>query len=108
MRNSLKDIFYLRSVGEFLRNPHYRKLLVTSMVIIGIGMVFYHFVEGWSWVDACYFSVVTLTTIGYGDIAPHTDAGKIFTVVYIISGLGLILGFINAVYEHYSTPRKRS
>jgi voltage-gated potassium channel Kch len=44
-------------------------------------------------VNAIYFSVVTLGTVGYGDITPTTDAGKLFTVFYIIFGLGVIGGF---------------
>ena len=43
--------------------------------------------------DAIYFCVVTLGTVGYGDITPTTDVGKIFTVFYIIFGLGVIGGF---------------
>lgn len=98
---ALKDFFYLRSVTEFIRDKHYRNLLLTSSFIIGAGTLVYHYVEEWSWVDAFYFSVVTLTTIGYGDLTPQTDIGKLFTVIYIIMGLGMVLGFINAVYEHY-------
>jgi voltage-gated potassium channel len=52
----------------------------------------YSTVEGWSVVDAFYFSVTTLTTVGLGDLAPTTTMGKLFTVVYIFAGLGIILG----------------
>jgi hypothetical protein len=44
-------------------------------------------------VDAFYFSVTTLTTVGQGDLTPKTTIGKLFTVVYIFAGLGIILGF---------------
>lgn len=93
--------FLLRSVIEFLKDPLYRNLLMTSTVILIIGTIVYHEVEGWSWLDSLYFSVITLTTIGFGDFAPETSVGKIFTIFYIVIGLGMILGFINAVYEHY-------
>lgn len=69
------------------------------------GTLVYHWLEDWTWVDSFYFSVITLTTIGYGDLHPITDFGKLFTVVYIVVGLGLILGFINAVYDHYKDQR---
>jgi hypothetical protein len=42
-------------------------------------------------VDALYFSVVTLTTVGYGDFAPQTDLGKLFTAVYVRLGIGILL-----------------
>ena len=53
------------------------------------------------------FSFITLTTIGYGDYAPQTDGGKIFTVIYIILGVGIILSFINTLYLHYSRIVKK-
>jgi len=65
-------------------------------------MVFYHIVEKLSWLNAYYFSVVTLSTVGYGDIVPHTDAGKIFTTFYIFVGVGIITTFIT------TTMRRRA
>jgi hypothetical protein len=56
-----------------------------------IGLFFYHFVEEWSYLDAVYFLTATFTTIGYGDITPKTDAGKIFTI--LIAWVGISLGF---------------
>jgi voltage-gated potassium channel Kch len=48
-------------------------------------------------VDALYFSVATLTTVGYGDFSPQTAAGKLFTVVYVLVGVGLLLAFLSRV-----------
>jgi len=102
--NKLEANFMIvfKTISSFLKDENYRNLLYTSMVILLIGTLTYHFVEGWSFLDALYFSVVTLTTIGYGDFAPKTDFGKLFTIVYILLGIGIILGFINTVYSHYN------
>jgi voltage-gated potassium channel len=85
------------SLGRLYRNmfkqPETRALLVLASVVLLIGVMFYVNVEHWSVVDAIYFSVVTLGTVGYGDITPTTDVGKIFTVFYILFGLGVIGGF---------------
>jgi len=54
------------------------------------GTIVYHELETWSWVDSIYFSVTTLTTIGYGDLYPTRDITKIFTVLYIFSGISTI------------------
>jgi voltage-gated potassium channel len=73
----------------------YRVLLSSALLVLAIGTVFYHLVEKLSWVNSYYFSVVTLTTVGYGDIAPHTNAGKIFTTFYLMIGVGIITAFIS-------------
>jgi len=57
--------------------------------IVVIATVFFHYVEGWGWVDSYFFSIVTLSTVGYGDIVPTTDLGKIATTVLIVVGLGI-------------------
>lgn len=74
---------------------YFRLAGILAISVITIGTVFYHFVEKLSWVDAYYFSVITLATVGYGDITPHTDIGKIFTTFYVLCGIGIIGLFAN-------------
>lgn len=62
--------------------------LLIAPVILG-GTVFFHFVEGWSWVDSYFFSVITLSTVGYGSLVPVTTLGKIGTTFFIFVGLGI-------------------
>ena len=100
-------MFLIDTISSFLRDKGYRELLYTAFIMILFGTVTYHFLEGWSWVDSVYFSVVTLTTVGFGDFAPQTDAGKIFTIFYIVMGIGMILGFINTLYNHYKIQREQ-
>lgn len=80
----------------------FRVLLGLTILTLSVGTVFYHFVEGFSWLDAYYFSVVTLATVGYGDLTPHTNFGKLFTTFYIFIGVGIITTFITY------TVRRRS
>ena len=75
---------------------------VKGTLIFALGMVFwaaavYHFVEGWTWLDSIYFSVVTISTVGYGDFSPETVAGKIFTVFYVVIGLGIFVTAVTTV-----------
>ncbi|MEQ9261486.1 MAG: potassium channel family protein [Roseovarius sp.] len=71
-------------------NPRRVAALITMLasVILG-GTVFFRYVEGWSWIDAYFFSVVTLSTVGYGNLVPATALGKIGATVFIFLGLGI-------------------
>lgn len=64
-------------------------LFLTLVLIIALGTVFFRYVEGWSWLDSYFFSVVTLSTVGYGELVPATAAGKIGTTIFILLGLGI-------------------
>tara|TARA_B100000949_G_C14181003_1_gene407494 strand:- start:635 stop:928 length:294 start_codon:yes stop_codon:yes gene_type:complete len=76
------------------------RLAVGILLEILIGATVYHFAEGWDWIDAIYFSVITLTTVGYGDLSPQTDFGKIFTIIYLLTGVGLVFSFINEYFQY--------
>lgn len=98
----LKRVYFKqsKSIATFFQDRVYRNLSIATAVTLGIGTIVYHFIEKFGWVDAFYFSVTTLTTVGYGDLCPKTEFGKIFTSIYIMVGIGIIFGFINAVQEH--------
>ena len=100
-------MIFLKTIISFLKDSQYRDLLFTTMVILALGMLMYQFLEGWDWIDALYFSVITLTTVGYGDFSPQTTAGKVFTIFYIILGIGMILTFVHTLYSHYTEIRDR-
>jgi len=80
-----------------VRDPELRALALFVLVLFATGTVFYSLVEGWSVLDALYFSVMTLLTIGYGDLVPTTAGSKLFTILYVIIGAGVLVGFITLV-----------
>ncbi len=59
------------------------------IIIILVGTYSYKNVEGWRTLDSLYFTVITITTIGYGDFAPATDTGKIITIIFPFLGIGI-------------------
>lgn len=73
--------------------------VVLMIFIIGIigGVFAYHAVEGWSILNSFYFVVVTVTTIGYGDLYPITNMGKIFTMFYAFFGVAVALYLFSAI-----------
>lgn len=75
--------------------PDFRNVLLLVAMTLLSGTIFFHEVEGWRWVDAFYFSVTTIATVGYGDLAPKTDFGKLFTTLYIVVGVGLFVALVS-------------
>jgi voltage-gated potassium channel Kch len=63
--------------------------------VLAAGTIFYSLTEGWSILDSLYFCVVTLATVGYGDLAPTTTAGRVFAIFYILFGLSMLASFVN-------------
>ena len=73
----------------------YYILIISSIAILLTGTIFYHLTENWNFIDSFYFSVMALTTVGFGDLVPSTPITKIFTSIYVIVGIGIIFNFIN-------------
>ncbi len=73
----------------------FKWVLATALSVIATGTVFYHFFMPLRWIDSIYFSVVTITTVGYGDIHPTNDITKIFTIFYVLVGVGIIAASLN-------------
>ncbi len=86
-----------------------RQLFVTGLIAIAIlttGATYFHFEQNLSWVDSFYFCTVTLTTVGYGDITPESNEAKIFIMIYILSGIGVIASFANLIIKNSALRRE--
>ncbi|MBN1786015.1 MAG: two pore domain potassium channel family protein [Candidatus Methanofastidiosa archaeon] len=88
---------YFRDLRDLFRDPEVRGLLPSVAGTLLMGTVFYRIVEGWGWGNSLYFSVITLTTVGYGDYSPQTGLGRLFTIFYLVIGIGLLLAFVNVI-----------
>ena len=81
----------LKAIIQSWGSPSFRVGLLLAVLLLLSGTVFYGSVEGWSWVDALYFSATTVSTVGSGDLSPQTHLGKLFTVIYIFVGVGVFV-----------------
>ncbi len=98
---------FFRGLWNGLKEKDFRNLFLWLVTLILLGSWFYMRVEHWTFLDSVYFSITTMATVGYGDLAPHTAAGKIFTIFYILIGIGMLSGFILLLAER-SGLMKRS
>lgn len=98
---------FIRELWNLFKEPKYRAILVWLCAILLAGTVFYHLVEGWSWFDSLYFSVITLSTVGYGDFSPTTTASKLFTMVYIFLGISIFVSFASMLTKERVSRHKQ-
>ena len=82
------------ALARGLRDPEFRSILFLLLLAVVGGTLFYRSAEGWSWVDAAYFSVTTLLTLGNNQLGPTSALSKIFTIAYALGGIGLMLAFV--------------
>jgi voltage-gated potassium channel len=90
-------IFFIRAIWRLRTDPHFGPLAGMATLSIATGTLVYSIVEHMRVIDALYMSTVTLATVGYGDYTPHTDFGKLFTVFYVLIGVGILLSFVTKV-----------
>ena len=77
-------------------------LKIALMIIVTLilaGTIGFHYIEGWNVLESFYTTVMTLTTIGYGDFAPKTKGGMLFTVLLVVFGVGTMLYTVGLVSQ---------
>lgn len=80
-----------------LKDHDFRAMFIGLVSLLFSGTIFYRLAEGWGIVDSLYFSVMTLSTVGYGDLHPTNQLSKIFTMLYLMMGTSVFLGFVAKV-----------
>lgn len=83
-----------------------RRLLVVStisVIILALGTAWYTLVEQWSVLDAVYMTVITLTTVGFGEVHPLSVPSRAFTVVLIFLGVGTVAYGLSSLGEYFLT-----
>jgi len=81
-----------------------RDLITAVLLFVGvllIGIFGYHFIEGWSFLDSAYMTVITLSSVGFGEIRPLSAEGRVFTISLILMGLVSIGYIVNRFTEAF-------
>ena len=78
---------------------HLRFSIAALVSIIAIGTFGYSMVEDWSLFDSLYMTVITLATVGFKEVQPLSDHGKLFTIVLIICGTGMIAYTLSSLLQ---------
>jgi hypothetical protein len=98
---------FFRGMWNGMKDKDFRNLFLWLVSIVVLGSWFYMRVEHWTFLDSLNFSITTLATVGYGDFYPHTGIGKIFTIFYILVGIGLLSGFIVLLAERSGLMKRK-
>lgn len=88
---SLAVLRLLQAIARAWRMPSFRGALWLTVLLLLSGTLFYRGVEGWAWIDALYFSFMTMATIGVDGFGPQSDYSKIFTMIYALIGIGVLI-----------------
>ena len=82
-----------------MKIPVQQLLWVSGLMsaVLTLGTLGFRWVEGWGLFDSFYMALITLTTVGYGDFSPATGAGRVFTIFYVLIGLGVIIALVTQI-----------
>ncbi|MGL5416096.1 MAG: potassium channel family protein [Clostridium sp.] len=81
---------FKKSFGKFIKTNNFHLVLYATIIIVFLGTIGISLVEKMSLSDSLWWSFVTTTTVGYGDISPTTDLGRIIAGALMILGIGFI------------------
>lgn len=84
---------------RFFRTKIYTAVLLL-VIILFIGVTGYRVISDYSWVDALYMTVITMTTVGFGEVVPLDDQSKIFTIFLILASV-VIVGYALSIITEY-------
>lgn len=82
---------------DILTDRDSQPALLWAGLTLLLGTLVYHWLEGWSHLDALYFCVISLATIGYGDLTPTTPLARAFTIIYVLNGIAILLALFDRI-----------
>jgi len=81
----------------------YFPLIITPILVLAVGVAGYILIEGWPLSDALFMTIITLTTVGFGEVRPLSQAGRLFTVALILLGVGTVVYSLSVAAEYLAS-----
>jgi voltage-gated potassium channel len=82
---------------DMLLDRQARPVFYYTATLVVLGSLLYHWLEGWSLLDSAYFMIITMTTIGYGDLSPTTWLSKLLTIFVALNGVAILLMLLDHI-----------
>lgn len=89
----------MNPIVRLFRSRIYTALILLVFILL-IGVFGYRFISEYSWVDALYMTVITMTTVGFGEVTPLDNESKIFTIFLILASV-IIVGYALSIITEY-------
>lgn len=89
----------MNPVANFFKTKIYTAIFLMVFILL-VGVFGYKMISGYTWIDATYMTVITMTTVGFGEVVPLDDQSKIFTIFLIIASV-LIMGYGLSIVTEY-------
>ncbi|WP_143461708.1 ion transporter [Levilactobacillus enshiensis] len=97
-----------QTLKRFLRTNGFIYLIWACMAILILAATLYSYAEHVSWGEALWWAIATATTVGYGDVAPHTTVGKVAATLLMLVGIGFIGALTSTITTYFANRGKSS
>jgi voltage-gated potassium channel len=87
------------AIVRAFRLPRVQALLLICLTVAVTQALIFRWIEGWRFLDAFYFSVVSMATVGYGDLTPQTSLGKVAAMGFLVIGIGVFVLAVSSVAQ---------
>ena len=99
----------LKYCMRIMRTHGIRFVILVTVLVVASGGIAIHYLEGLSIADSLWWAFVTAATVGYGDLSPATNAGRVVAVLLMVTGIGLIGSLTSTITSAFlKTHEKRT